>query len=225
MKVTIQKNGFTLISKLVKANSIGFTLISRLVKANPPGFTLIELLVVTAILGILVGISSSVFVGILRSQNKTNATNEVRQNANLVIDFFERDIRSASAIESVGPLVPLIQTPEVYYNEIKVTLQDGGFVHWICEDESPGVNGGLRRDPDPLDANPLQVTNFDPKSGVNIVCLDSSGNGAFQLTGDTGGNQLVTMEFTAKQGVDAPARNDYQIELKFQTTLGTRNRN
>lgn len=201
----------------------GFNLIGRPVKANSIGFTLIELLVVTAILGILVGISSTVFVGILRSQNKTNATNEVRQNANLVIDLFERDIRSASAINWLpANAVPPAQT--AYFNSISVDLQDGGTVEWICEIESAGVNGGLRRDTDTADSNPLQVTNFDPKSGVNIDCLDSNGNGAFQLTGGSN-NQLVTLEFTAKQGVDAPARNDYQIELKFRTTLGIRNRN
>ena len=192
------------------------------------GFTLIELLVVTAILGILVGISSTVFVGILRSQNKTNATNEVRQNANLAIDLFERDIRSASLITGLAA----VGDPN-YFNSISVDLQDGGNVEWVCDTApTPSGNGALIRDTDETTSFPYgfatleeqYVTNIDPKSGVNIDCLDSSGNGAFQLTGG-GNNQLVTLEFTAKQGVSAPARNDYQIELKFQTTLGTRNRN
>ena len=214
----------------------GFTLIDKSVKANSIGFTLIELLVVTAILGILVGISSTVFVGILRSQNKTNATNEVRQNANLAIDLFERDIRSASSITGLPAAAePAAQT--VYFNSISVDLQDGGNVEWVC-DTVPAIapalngNGALIRDTDETTSFPYgsatleeqYVTNIDAESGVNIDCLDSSGNGAFQLTGGSS-NQLVTLEFTAKQGVSAPARNDYQIELKFQTTLGTRNRN
>ena len=231
--------GFTLISKLVKANSIGFTLISRLVKANPPGFTLIELLVVTAILGILVGISSSVFVGILRSQNKTNATNEVRQNANLAIDLFERDIRSAQQISVIaGPPPPLIPNTNfgTKYNGILVVLHDGSEIRWYCDttDTSFSGNGAIFRDINnshtggnwnsAIEAEEY-ITNIDPRSGVNIDCSDGGGNGVFQLTGGTGGNQLVTFEFTARQGVSAPARNDYQIELKFRTTLGTRNRN
>jgi len=213
----------------------GFTLIDKSVKANPSGFTLIELLVVTAILGILVGISSTVFVGILRSQNKTNATNEVRQNANLAIDLFERDIRSASSIVGLNGSTSSLEpdtTVGLGFNGILVLLQDGSQIKWYCATtDTFSGNGAIIRDTNNShEPNWLTggveteeyITNVDPKSGVNIECGDGT-DGAFIVTGTN--NQLVKMEFTAKQGVNAPARNDYQIELKFQTTLGTRNRN
>ena len=199
------------------------------------GFTLIELLVVTAILGIMVGISSTVFVGILRSQNKTNATNEVRQNANLAIDLFERDIRSASVVTGLDgslDLTPDTSAAGLGFNGILVELQDGSEIKWYCAttDTFSGNVAIIRDTDDSHEPNWLPggnsteeyITNVDPKSGVNMVCGDGT-DGAFIVTGTN--NQLVTLEFTAKQGVAAPARNDYQIELKFLTTLGIRNSN
>lgn len=171
---------------------------------NKKGFTLLELLVVTAILGVLIGISSTVFISILRSQNKTNITNEVRQNATLAIDLFERDVRSAS---DINPRIP---------NNI-VTLEgaDNGFeVVWECE-EIPGDNGVLKR-------NGVSVTNTEKQTGVGIDC---GGPGAFTFVVSDSSAPIVTMRFDALQGVDAPSRADYEIKLAFETTVGVRDFN
>jgi prepilin-type N-terminal cleavage/methylation domain-containing protein len=172
---------------------------------NNKGFTLLELLVVTAILGILIGVSSTAFIGILRSQNKINATNEVRQNANLAIELFERDARSASNI------VPQTASNQVTLKEVDV----GGDVVWACV-ESPGVNGKITR-------NTASVTNEDPVDGVDILCGGALGGFAFIVS--TSETPIATFRFDALQGVDAPARADFEITLPFETTVGVRDFN
>jgi len=192
-------------------NTKGFTLISRLVKAKPTGFTLIELLVVTAILGILIGVSSSVFIGILRSQNKTNATNEVRQNANLVIDLLERDVRGARSIQPTGSqnLVTLSGTPS-------------GDIEWECREEviMPLTNGYIRRRVLPS-VTWQDITNKDTQTGVSIDCSPPTFSFAFNVSSGTT-SQIITVRFNARQALLSPQRTDFQIELPFETTVGTR---
>ncbi|KKS60297.1 MAG: hypothetical protein UV25_C0010G0024 [candidate division WWE3 bacterium GW2011_GWB1_42_41] len=49
------------------------------------GFTLVELLVVIALLGISIGVTSDILVSLVRSYNKTQIKNEVEQQANFVV--------------------------------------------------------------------------------------------------------------------------------------------
>src|SRR3990172_5764494 len=112
------------------------------------GFTLLELLVVTAILGILIGVASNVFLAVLRSQNKTTITNEVRQNATLLIDLFERDVRSAEDVVVTG------------VNQITLNYSGDTSVVWECDDTV--LAGENRR----FTRNGEVVTNAEPITGV-----------------------------------------------------------
>jgi prepilin-type N-terminal cleavage/methylation domain-containing protein len=145
----------------------------KLYKRSRKGFTLIELLVVTAIIGILIGISTTVFIGVLRSQNKTNVTNEVRQNAIHALDLFERDVRSADSVTPIGAT-------------------------------------------DTITANYTQAS-----ESVTWVCVKEVGADPFSVSGSAD-SWIIGLDFTAKQGVDAPTRSDFGVELKFETTVGTR---
>lgn len=180
---------------------------SRPIITSQKGFTLLEILVVTAILGILIGVSTSVFLGILRSQNKTTITNEVRQNANLAIDLFERDVRSAAEVTPSG----------VSTNQITLELASGD-VGWVCEDTVVGNNGLIKRVVGGVDE---VLTNTDLVSGVDVDCGGSVSANAFDVSG-VPENRIVRFSFSIEQGVDAPARNDYNIDLPFETTVGTR---
>ncbi|MEX0616786.1 MAG: type II secretion system protein [Candidatus Woykebacteria bacterium] len=175
------------------------------------GFTILELLVVTAILGILIGIASSVFIGILRSQNKTQVTNEARQNAAIIIDLFERDIRPALSITPNGT------------NGITIKHRDE-YVDWKCVGSTGSDNGRFTREIQ-LSGNLEVLTNTDSTSGVNIVCDNvnvAGANDVFTITGTVNQQQIVLFAFTVAQGIGAPTRNDYQINLPFETTVGTR---
>ena len=177
------------------------------------GFTLIELLVVTAIIGILIGISTTVFIGILRSQNKTNVINEVRQNAIHAIDLFERDIRDAESVEI--PELPL--PPET--NIVTIHKIDFTTIVWTCTDAIGGNNGVFTRKVDL--GTDEKITNTDTIYGVDIDCDEEDGTAAFLVSGNAE-STIIKLDFTAKQGVDAPTRNDFNVEIKFETTVGTR---
>ncbi len=176
-------------------------------RKSQKGFTLIELLVVTAILGILIGISTTVFIGILRSQNKTNVTNEVRQNAIHAIDLFERDVRDADNISSSGP------------NTVTITKPDLTEITWVCTDATGGNNGLFTRTVN--GGTPEEITNTNKTAGVDIECVETDGVDAFNVSGDAN-STIVKLDFTAKQGVGAPTRNDFNVIVKFETTVGTR---
>ena len=176
---------------------------------NTKGFTLLELLVVTAILGVLIGISSTVFISILRSQNKTNITNEVRQNATLAIDLFERDVRSASDISLVGgPSTVRLEGAENATN-----------VDWECVTAVGNNNGFIQRTVDGSGVDQV-ITNQDNQTGVSIDCTT---NPTFDVSASI--TPIVTMRFDALQGEEAPGRADYEISLPFETTVGVRDFN
>ena len=169
---------------------------------NKKGLTLLELLVVTALLGILIGVASNVFLAVLRSQNKTTITNEVRQNATHLIDLFERDVRSAESVVQVNP------------NKITLTYSGSIDIDWECVPSSPGVNGRFARAGG-------DVTNTESITGVDIDC-NAGSDAAFNVSGLSGKSQIIRLDFKIKQGVQAPTRNDYNIDLPFETTVGIR---
>ena len=95
-------------------------------RSSENGFTLIELLVVTAVMGVLAIVSATIISNVLRSQNKTNVTNEVRQNGDLVISKFERDVKQAESVEFLPPppglSVTLSAVPAAISSGQQVTL-------------------------------------------------------------------------------------------------------
>ncbi|HAI62799.1 MAG: hypothetical protein UU64_C0003G0042 [candidate division WWE3 bacterium GW2011_GWF2_41_45] len=81
------------------------------------GFTLVELLVVIALLGISIGVTSDILVSLVRSYNKTQIKNEVEQQANFVGLKLEREIRGSEGVSPVG-----------YTNSLVIQKEDGVFV-------------------------------------------------------------------------------------------------
>ncbi|MDQ3098434.1 MAG: type II secretion system GspH family protein [bacterium] len=69
---------------------------------NEQGFTLIEILVVIAIVGVLTGITSDIFIQIVRGSNKANVVTEIKQNGDNVLNQLERTIRNAEEITAMG---------------------------------------------------------------------------------------------------------------------------
>lgn len=183
---------------------------------NKKGFTLLELLVVTAILAVLIGISTTVFISILRSQNKTNVINEVRQNATLAIDLFERDVRSASDIIPDGG--------SFLTNKITlVEVENGTAVDWECVDAVGIDNGYIQRTVDDGSGVDQVITNTDTKTGVSVDCGGDGATEAFVVSDSA--TPIVTMRFDALQGEEAPGRADYRVTLPFETTVGVRDFN
>lgn len=66
------------------------------------GFSLLEMLVVIAIIGVLTGVTSDIFIQIIKGQNKGNVVTEIKQNGDIVLNKIERIVRNAEEITSIG---------------------------------------------------------------------------------------------------------------------------
>ena len=158
------------------------------------GFTLIELLVVTAIIGVLAVVSATIFSSILKSQNKTAIINEARQNGNILIDKFERDVRQARNI------------PDNSTDTKKVTIElDSGNVIWECDDSITPKN--ITRDGVPL-LNRDDVSGIEQTSVCEFTVL---------LTDKS---QLVKFKFELKQRNDFGSQ--FEILVPFEISVGIR---
>lgn len=158
------------------------------------GFTLIELLVSTAVIAVLAVVSATIFNSILRSQNKTSIVNEVRQNGNLVIDKFERDVKQAKSI---------LPTGGPPHTAVTLTTS-GGDVEWDCT-----AAGQLTR-------NSISIINTDAVRGVQV---DSC---TFTVTPSSPVNtQIVTFKFTLTQ-ITSTGKSELEASVLFRVTVGTR---
>lgn len=171
-----------------------------MIKYNSKGFTLIELLVVTAIVGVLAVLSATVFNSILKSQNKTAVINEARQNGDLAMDKFERDIKQASNV-TFDIAIP---------TKVEIEL-DGPDAIWRCDDP---IIGEITRD---YNGSVGSVLNQDAITGIKLI----AGSCKFTVRG-TGQSQLVTWEFDLTQRRTSAGKAEFEIEVPFRTSVGTR---
>ncbi len=162
-----------------------------MVSDNSKGFTLIELLVVTAIVGVLAVLSATVFNSILKSQNKTAVINEARQNGDLAMDKFERDIKQARNVNLTSA------------TEVEIVL-DGPNAIWVCNGNNITRQGE-------------SVLNRDAITGIMLVTNSCE----FSVSG-TGQIQLVTWKFKLTQRRVSVGKAEFEIEVPFRTSVGTR---
>jgi len=66
------------------------------------GFSLLEMLVVIAIIGVIAGVTSDMFMQIIKAQNKGNVVTEIKQNGDLILNKIERAVRNAEEISFIG---------------------------------------------------------------------------------------------------------------------------
>lgn len=172
------------------------------------GFTLIELLVVTAVMGVLAIVSATVISNVLRSANKTNIINEVRQNGNIVIDKFERELKQAERV-CITALLPL--NCEGTGSGVTVTVGTDSF-DWVCNTG----DGRFTRDGQ-------SVINEDPTGGVRVANTGDLKDCNFTVTGNTdeGIPQIVKLDFRLQQRNPA-GTSEFETSVPFEVTVGTR---
>lgn len=164
--------------------------------SSQAGFTLIEMLVVVAIVGVVATISTQIVLSLIRSNNKTNVQNEVKQNGSYTIDLIERDVRAATAAISTDS------------TNLTLTSQDGSTVAYTCGVKSSGNNGFIRRNSNPL-------LNTDLNSGVAV------GSCSFVIAPSTN-PQLITVDFTLTQAANSATRSDLTVTQNFHTSVSLR---
>jgi type II secretory pathway pseudopilin PulG len=107
---------------------------------NKNGYTLVELLAVMIVLIAVGTIVSSILVSVLRSSNKSAATENVRKNGNYAISQMSRMITYAQKLEGVSvsgsQYYPdcLSLPASTHYNYLQIKSFDGGITTFYCAD-------------------------------------------------------------------------------------------
>jgi len=185
------------------------------------GFTLIEFLVVMGILALVVGSTTIFMSSILKGTNQANAIGEVKQNGQAALDSVERQIRGAVDAQAFGP------------DHIMIVRRDGDPLQIRCLPRAVDEFGkytindhiatAVAADKDYPTVNYVTLSNDDPETGVNI---DTSSCKFTVTKADASGPRIapavVTLKFTATQGLNAARRVDFAASAEFKTTISLR---
>lgn len=166
---------------------------SRRTIFNNRGYTLIELLAVIIILITVGTIITSILVTSLRGGNKSNTTNDVRQNGNYVISQMSKMILYAKSFDGVSTdgvnyVTDCINQPPVVYKYIKISSFDGGQTRFSC------ANGTIASGSANLLSSNFSVTscsflctqsNFLSAPTININFTLSKANAGFFVENQT----------------------------------------
>lgn len=171
------------------------------------GFTLIEMLVVVAIVGVVATISTQIVISLIRSNNKTNVQNEVRQNGSFVLDKMEREIRnSLNATVTIGEFIA-----GEYL--LRLSQSDGSVIaYWCMPANATYPNGYINRQ---LGVNPVgSLLNNNTTTGVRVSSCS--------LSTLAGPPVLVTINFTLTQSSGSATRSDLTVSQTFNTSVSLR---
>ena len=171
------------------------------------GFTLIELLVAVSIFAIVVMITMSVLVSMVKSSNKARMLNRIRDDGTRVMEDIEREVKSADEILVSSTDVSLnlrIDNSYTQYNIVLGTSDTNGYVE--KKSNCPNTNFGN-------ECTISTMTPTDADKGLN-------------LTSDTtftvnGSEVKIILDLT--QPVSLPAdKADYQASVRLESTVKTR---
>lgn len=136
------------------------------------GYTLVELLAVIIILVVVGTIITSILVSSLRGGNKSNTTNDVRQNGNYIISQMSKMIAYSKSFDGVSVTgakdsyikdCTAVVVPATAYKYIKITSFDGGTTVFSCNGGTIASNGA-----DLIDINTISV------SSCNFYCSQAN---------------------------------------------------
>lgn len=172
---------------------------------------MIEFLVVLGVLAITVGSALLVLTSVLRGTNQANVTAEVKQNGQAVLDTLESQIRNAKDAEDLDPL------PAGASDGVSLTLADGTLFTIVCFPAGANSNGWIATS---TGAAYSSMTNQDLIAGVDVVDCNLR-----VVSASVGGTNsaIVSVSFVMSQGKDAPSRQDFKADVKFETTISLRN--
>lgn len=200
-----------------------------------PGYTLIEFLVVIGILVLAVGSILAFLTSSLKGSNQANVTIEVKQNGQAILDALERSIRKANSAAAItGTDLPIdSQTGVRASSGVNLAITNENSIYIACFDHvsSPAANGWIgvanvaNGTLTSTASNYKAVSNTDVTSGVDIydstAPIDNPTGCKISVISQSDPD-IVSIAFTANQGVGAPSRKDFSANAKFQTTISLR---
>lgn len=118
------------------------------IKNTQKGYTLVELLAVMFILISVGVVITAILVTSLRGGNKSNTTNDVRQNGNYITSQMSKMIAYARSFDGVSTDginyitdCTAVVSPPVSYTYIKITSFDSGQTVFSCNNSTIASNG------------------------------------------------------------------------------------
>ena len=183
------------------------------------GYTLIELLVVLGIMTMTVGALTVFLTSVFRGTNKANASAEVKQNGQVVLDSLERQIRGATNVVD-NHFAP----GDTKY--IRLERESGDPLHIACISESPGNyksriavaqdSGTTLPESDP---SWRSVSNDDWEDGISINNCVITVSPAIISSSGLPVPAVVSISFTANKDSE---RVEFAGKADFRTTISLR---
>lgn len=173
------------------------------IKNSQRGYTLVELLAVMIILVSVGVVITAILVTSLRGGNKSNTTNEVRQNGNYIISQMSKMIAYARSFDGVStdgvnyvndctviqPPPPAPTPAPVSYSYIKITSFDGGQTVFSCTGSSIASNGAVLVNPSNLNLSSCSFyctqANILAPPTINVNFTLSKSNSGFFVENQT----------------------------------------
>ncbi|KKP93684.1 MAG: hypothetical protein UR98_C0003G0054 [Parcubacteria group bacterium GW2011_GWA1_36_12] len=188
-----------------------FTIHSRRRRA---GYTLIELLVVLGIMTMTVGALTVFLTSVFRGTNKANASAEVKQNGQAVLDSLERQIRGAINVVDNAP------------NYIRLEREFGDPLHIACISELTDnykSRIAVAQDPRPIliesDQSWRSVSNDDWDNGISINPCTITVSPATISSSGLPVPAIVSISFTVQKDSE---RVEFAGKADFRTTISLR---
>lgn len=217
-----------------------------MVRWNFSGFTIAELLVVMAILTVIGGILTEVFVRSLQGSNKSQMITRIKQNGQNILGIIDQNTRNANNI--VCPNIPagsttasadtLVTEKNGTYTRIRIigpnsngSLCDTVPNGQVCQDNptptiteqanlSLFINRVCRAD-DPLGVGTVALTDTNADTGVSVT--PDPPPGSFKRDRKAGFKDTITVSFSIGPSPQASQILISQVEtIPFKTTIELR---
>lgn len=212
----------------VKVNPLkGFTLNSGVfnkiikypdVSINPQkGFTLIEMLVVLGVLTLAVGAVVIFLTSVLKGTQKANATNEVKQNSQFIVESLERQIRGAQDAINMDPVTVRLASGTGEYTFIKCFAANN------TKNSRVGVSiiSDTISDPDivPGSVSFVSISNDELLDGVQV---ENCALTVFSAYGSVQGELIPAVVSIDMDIIKTSERVDHRAKTSIQTTISLR---
>lgn len=183
---------------------------------NKKGFTLVELLLVITLMGISFGITSDILVTLMRSFNKTTVINEIEQQAGVISQMIEKEIKNAAVVSNPGGDTNRLQFEDTLGNIANYQYESYSGIGTLYRYPSwSNVTTVANRQRWLLTGNPNLITNY--VGSVNVSC---GGSGCFRV--NTGRPSVVQVDLIFRQG-QAAANSSFTGQVVISNTIVVRN--
>lgn len=188
----------------------------NLAVSNAAGFTLVELLLVVALMAISFGVTSDILVTLMRSFNKTTVITEIEQQAGVVSQMIEKEIKNAAVVTNPGGDTRIIQFEDTLGNVARYHFQTytNGIGTVYRYPASTDIANDTRRRTYAITGNPGLTTGL--VGGVHVTCNPT----CFSVNVGRPSVVQVNMIFSQAQ---ASANSSYTGRVVISDTIVVRN--